>query len=160
MPTTVSVFVLLYLLLDAGNSQFFMYNPAIGLMFQSIARQVVETIHNGNASCADDLLSKMTLLKGGIFQLAAMTANTTSETFQTFLPTVKIVLAKGKPEFARIKYSDKELQDKFNFSIMEMQQFRTLHSHIGELITKLESITASQNVSVSAIENEATENGA
>lgn len=154
MSTIISVLVFLYLMLDAGNSQFFMYNPLLGQMFQSIAKQVIEIIHNGNASCADELLSKMSLLNGGMVQLTAMTENTTCEAFQSFLPMVKTILAKGKPEYERIKFSDQELHDKFNFSSSDLQQFRTLHTHIGQLITKMETITESRNISVVAIENE------
>lgn len=144
----------LLLLLDIGSSQHYMFNPVIGRMFQSIASQVIDTIHNGNASCADALLSKMTLLNGGMVQLTAMTENTTAEIFHTYLPVVKTVLAKGKPEYARIKFSDQELLNKFNFSSTSLQRFRTLHAHIGQLIAKLEKITDSKDVSVAAIESE------
>lgn len=96
----------------------------------------------------------MTLLNGGMVQLTAMTENTTAEIFHTYLPVVKTVLAKGKPEYARIKFSDQELLNKFNFSSTSLQRFRTLHAHIGQLIAKLEKITDSKDVSVAAIENE------
>lgn len=151
----IAVLVLVYLLLDAGHSQHYMFNPAIGLMFQSLASQVIETIHNGNASCADNLLSKMSLLNGGMIQLTAMTENATSQAFHTYqLPVVKTVLAKGKPEYQRIKFTDEELHDKFNFSSSDLQRFRSLHAHIGELIMKLEQIAERKNVNVEALENE------
>lgn len=142
----VPVLVFLYVLLAAGHSQHYMYNPAIGQMFQSLAKQVVETIHNGNASCADDLFSKMTLISGGMIQLTAMTENATSQVFHTYLPVVKTVLAKGKPEYMRIKFSDGELQNKFNFNSSDLQRFHSLHAHIGELITKLEQIVERKNI--------------
>lgn len=150
IPTIV--FVLL--LLVASQSQFYMFNPMIGQMFYSLANQVRDTIHNGNASCADGLLNKLTLIDGGMVQLTAMTENATCETFRTFLPVVKTILAKGKPEYARIKFNDEALRKRFSFNMSSLQRFRTLHAHIGQLISKLEEITDRKNVSVADIENE------
>lgn len=158
IPVTrmIPLFIFLFLLLNGGHSQHYMSNPMIGMMFYSLASQIIDTIHNGNASCADSLINKLAFLDGGMAQLTSMTENATCEVFRTFLPVVKTVLAKGKPEYNRIKLSDEELQNKFNFSSSSLQRFRTLHAHIGKLLSKLEEITDSKNVSVAAIENDET----